>query len=164
MMVTDLVEQGNLRNFLSVRNWDQSLGRKFLGDVAAGMAYLHSSGILHGDLKSLNVLIDESRAMITDFGLSQVRVDISKSAGMPGSGMQGTTSFVAPESLIGTRLAPPADVYAFAMTAYEVVSRGKYPFEDIKNVAAVSIKCEVTTRHGWTLTNLTPFSSVADHL
>lgn len=137
MMITDLIEEGNLRKYLGSNNWDQVLGRRFMADVAAGMSYLHASGILHGDLKSLNVLIDGSRAVITDFGLARLRVEVSKSTSKTGNGLQGTPGFVAPEILAGERLNAPADVYAYAMTFYEVVSRGKYPFEDIKNVAAV---------------------------
>ena len=42
-------------------------------DVADGMRFLHSAGLIHRDLKSANVLIDrEGRAKITDFGLSKV--------------------------------------------------------------------------------------------
>ncbi|KAI9029325.1 kinase-like domain-containing protein [Hyaloraphidium curvatum] len=134
MMVMDLIEEGNLRKYLGARAWDQALGRRFLHDVACGMAYLHSAGILHGDLKSLNVLVDGSRAVITDFGLSRVRVEVSKSTQRTGNGLQGTPGFVAPEVLSGEPIRPPADVYAFAMTCYEVVSRGKYPFEDIHNI------------------------------
>ncbi|KAI9032135.1 hypothetical protein DFJ74DRAFT_324043 [Hyaloraphidium curvatum] len=137
MMVMDLIEEGNLRKFLGQRAWDQALGRRFLHDVACGMAYLHASGILHGDLKSLNVLVDGMRAVITDFGLSRVRVEVSKSTNRTGNGMQGTPGFVAPEMLAGETLKPPADVYAYAMLCYEVVSKGKYPFDDLNNVAAV---------------------------
>lgn len=137
LFITDLIEGGNMRKFLGSQNWNQDMGRRFMADVAAGMAYLHASGILHGDLKSLNVLIDGSRAVITDFGLAKLRVEVSKSTSKTGNGLQGTPGFVAPEILAGKNLAPPADVYAFAMTFYEVVSCGKYPFEDLKNVAAV---------------------------
>lgn len=143
MMITDLVEEGNMRKYLGARSWDQALGRKVLADVAAGMAYLHASGILHGDLKSLNVLIDGQRAVITDFGLARLRVEVSKSTSKTGRGLQGTPGFVAPEILAGQKLAPPADVYAFAMTCYEVFSCGKYPFEDVNNVAAVVYKVAV---------------------
>ncbi|KAI9015408.1 kinase-like domain-containing protein [Hyaloraphidium curvatum] len=138
MMVMDLIEEGNLRQYLGRLAWDQAIGRKLLVDVANGMTYLHSLDILHGDLKSLNVLVDGSRAVITDFGLSRVRREVSKTTGETGgAGLQGTPGFVAPELLQGKALNTPADVYAFAMVCYEVLSKGGYPFDDVRNVAAI---------------------------
>jgi abelson tyrosine-protein kinase 1 len=49
---------------------------------------------------------------------------------------QGNFSF--PEIMAGRSLRPPADVYAFAMLCYEVVSHGLYPFAEIKQLMAVS--------------------------
>ncbi|KAI8999871.1 kinase-like domain-containing protein [Hyaloraphidium curvatum] len=139
MMVTDLVRDGNLRKYLSARGWPLDLGLRFLEDVANGMVYLHGLGILHGDIKSLNVLIDGSKAMITDFGLSRVRQEVGKStaAGTVGGGLSGTPGFLAPELVDGAALQKPADVYAFAMLCYEVVSKGKYPLEELLNPALV---------------------------
>lgn len=134
--VMDLIKEGNLRQYLSRHNWNQKRGRELLLDVATGMTYLHSLDILHGDLKSLNVLVDGSRAVITDFGLSKVLKEVTKSVHAQG-GLGGTPGFVSPELLTGKTLEPPADVYAFAMVCYEVVSRGKYPFYALPNAAAI---------------------------
>lgn len=138
MMITDLAEEGNLRQYLGARGWEQSLGRKLLVDVATGMTYLHSLNILHGDLKSLNVLVDGNRAMITDFGLSKVMWEVGKTNKTTAGGMAGTPGFSAPEVLMGEELKPSADVYAFAMVCYEVVSKGDFPFARAGNIAAVS--------------------------
>lgn len=136
MMITDLVEGGNLRQFLEARDWDQNLGRRFLLDIAQGMNYLHSMNILHGDLKSVNVLIDGNRALITDFGLSKMRSDATATM-RSNRDLAGTPGFVAPEILMGEPLKKPADVFSFGMVCYEVLSRGKRPFEDAASPAAV---------------------------
>lgn len=97
MMVCEVADGGNMRQYLDARSWDQMIGRRFMLEVAAGMTYLHSLNILHGDLKALNVLVDGGRAMITDFGLSQVRHDMTSiGTSMTNAGLAGTPGFMAP--------------------------------------------------------------------
>lgn len=141
LMVTDLIEDGNLRRYLNARNWDQILGKRLLLDVTAGMIYLHSLNVFHGDLKSLNILVDGNRAVITDFGLSKIARELSKTSGRGMSfSAAGTAGFSAPEIMEGNEITKAADVYSFAMVCYEVVSRGMFPFEEVRRVAAVG-KC-----------------------
>jgi serine/threonine protein kinase len=52
-------------------------------------------------------------------------------------GLTGTPGFIAPEIIEGRSLRAPADVYAFGMLIYEVVSRGRYPFQEITNLMTV---------------------------
>jgi serine/threonine protein kinase len=54
-----------------------------------------------------------------------------------GPGLSGTPGFIAPEILEGRSLRAPADVYAFGMLCYEVVSKGRYPFQEITNLMTV---------------------------
>ncbi|KAI9024168.1 kinase-like domain-containing protein [Hyaloraphidium curvatum] len=131
MMISALVREGNLRTYLSKRNWDLKIGVKLLKEVALGMAYLHSlpTPVLHGDLKGHNILVDDGRALITDFGMSRLRDRVALT--MSGQGWGGTPGFMAPERYTQS-LKPPADVYAFAMVAYEVVSKGLFPFYEAR--------------------------------
>ncbi|KAJ3119850.1 hypothetical protein HK098_005093 [Nowakowskiella sp. JEL0407] len=89
------------------------------------MAYLHSQTppILHGDLKASNCLITigvlGTVIKLSDFGLDHTRSDtISRSL-----------FWMAPERLRGDRPTKSSDVYSFSMTAYEILSIGKLPFE-----------------------------------
>lgn len=134
MIVTDFMEAGNLRQYLDKKGWDQPLGRKLLTDVAAGMTYIHSFNILHGDLKSSNVLIDGIRAVITDFGM----IGLEKSLRTDASGWVGSPAFAAPELLVGGEPSTASDVYSYGMLCYEVVSKGRYPFDDLASSSAVS--------------------------
>lgn len=154
-MISELVPGGNLRDRLEQLGWNPKMGRQFLEDVAAGMAYLHSFNVLHGDLKSLNILIDRGDvAKITDFGLARIREHVSKATNGGGGGLKGTVGFMSPELLDGESLRAPSDVYAFAMVMYEVsvsssqnrsrapdsnefqvVSEGKWPFEGMHQMA-----------------------------
>lgn len=67
ILVMELLVGGDLRMFLktSKRRLPVEQCRGIIGDVCAGMAFLHSKNTVHGDLKSANVLLDgEGRAKV----------------------------------------------------------------------------------------------------
>ncbi|KAG9040588.1 hypothetical protein FS837_000422 [Tulasnella sp. UAMH 9824] len=69
-------ENGNVRQFLQYGEWDIPERVSLVRDTARGLQYLHAHDppICHGDLKSLNILVNSSyRAVITDFGSARVR-------------------------------------------------------------------------------------------
>merc|ERR1712217_931537 len=99
-----------------------------LSEVAAGGAYLHSWGIIHGDLTANNVLIKTciSRngfvCKICDFGLARVlegeRVEIATK-------QLGTVTHMPPELLTAdeTKLTAKADVYAAGVLLWQAIKR-----------------------------------------
>ncbi|KAI9012398.1 kinase-like domain-containing protein [Hyaloraphidium curvatum] len=146
LMISELVTDGNLRRRMEKLDWDLAAGARFLRDVADGMAYLHSFRVLHGDLKSLNVLVDRDTAKITDFGLAKFREEVSRTSGTAAGGLRGTIGFMAPELFEERPLAPPADVYAFAMLSFEVYSKGGWPFEGSNPHAIIRKVCDKRER------------------
>lgn len=89
-----------------------------------GLAVAHRSGYVHRDFKPDNLLLrfDQSIA-VADFGLA-LDVDESSPGGSlthPGS-VLGTAAYMPPEQRRGERVDPRADVYAWAMTAHEVLT------------------------------------------
>ncbi|KZS87891.1 kinase-like protein, partial [Sistotremastrum niveocremeum HHB9708] len=90
-------------------------------DVAEGIAYLHSKGIVHGDLKGGNVLItDQKRAVLADFGLSRLEnldtvFNNSSAQSTTTHNLRGTVRYMAPELLRDETPTPTqaADMWAF---------------------------------------------------
>ncbi|KAG6807802.1 hypothetical protein H0H92_006368 [Tricholoma furcatifolium] len=106
---------------LYLKRYPLSSRAQLLHDVTLGLRYLHERSIIHGDLKGVNVLVDDSgKALIADFGLASIS---------PSSG--GTLMYKAPEILDPEAYnTKESDVYAFGCLAYEVFA-GKPPFGNL---------------------------------
>ncbi|KAF8209465.1 hypothetical protein K438DRAFT_2012239 [Mycena galopus ATCC 62051] len=110
----------NAKDFLQERPTFDPLF--ILRDISLGLEYLHSRNICHGDLKGINVLVDNSeRALLCDFGLARLKVNTtSHTRAVDALQIQGSRNWMAPELLNGSRHRLPSDVYAFSMTLYEL--------------------------------------------
>jgi len=145
---------GNIIDFLKNRFNVNKL--ELIAQIAEALSYLHRLGIVHGDIKGSNILIDDSgQAMLCDFALS-------RSLGRSGLGTPlGTCKTlelshaedINPVTIRGwrwmacelmldddaeciQRATTQTDVWAFAMTAIEIITES-IPFSYIKNDASV---------------------------
>ncbi len=93
--------------------------RRIASEVSAGLAAIHSQGLVHGDLKPGNVMVAEDRAVILDFGFAQERARLSsRRPGAPPDG--GTPNYMSPERLRSGGASPEDDVYALGLTLWEM--------------------------------------------
>src|SRR5258708_7271290 len=91
---------------------------------------LHLREILHRDLKPNNVLVQDDRVKVLDFGLSvNARQATSKHE------TSGTLAYMAPEVTNGEAFGPPADLYAVGLMAYELLV-GTFPF-NVRNITTL---------------------------
>lgn len=97
--------------------------------IAQGLAYAHSKGIIHRDIKPSNILLDaEGHAYLTDFGLAKL---IDGEANFTKTGqIMGTPVYMSPEQLKGEALDFRSDVYALGCILYEMVV-GVPPFSPV---------------------------------
>ena len=94
------------------------------------MKYLHDRNIIHRDLKSGNILLDENfHPLITDFGLSKI-FDMGHSKSQ--TQFAGTLIYMAPEIIEEDEYDRKADVYSFGILMYEIVT-DLFPYPELQN-------------------------------
>ena len=106
-----------LKNKNIILHWEDR--RRLAIDISKGMNYLHSFKVpvLHRDLKSLNILIDDSyRPKIADFGWTRLKADKMTEK-------IGTFQWMAPEVLKTNTYTEKADVFSFGIILWEMASR-----------------------------------------
>jgi len=108
---------------------DEKETRRLVGQLAAGLAFLHSRGVVHRDVKPSNVLVTrEGLLKLADFGLATdlpSRVDSSMVT--PAGVILGTPHYMAPEQMDGAPATTRSDVYALGCVLLEVLT-GRPPF------------------------------------
>jgi serine/threonine protein kinase len=109
--------------------------------TANGMRYLHGSGIIHGDLKSANILLDDKwNAKISDFGLSHIVNQNIVNHTNASSGHTALSAYwTAPEVLINPgAVSPESDVYSFAIVLWELLYQDR-PYDRPSQVVAAMV-------------------------
>eukprot|EP01102_Stenamoeba_stenopodia_P005500 TRINITY_DN1622_c0_g2_i2.p1 TRINITY_DN1622_c0_g2~~TRINITY_DN1622_c0_g2_i2.p1 ORF type:complete len:1266 (-),score=432.26 TRINITY_DN1622_c0_g2_i2:37-3834(-) len=131
-IVTELMARGSLEDLIFTKKVEipLRLRLRMLKDAALGMHWLHSlkPPFVHRDFKTGNLLVDEQwNVKISDFGLSSIKTldeDGNKIIGAVGS-----PYYMAPEVLVDKEYDEKADVYAFAVTVWEVLTQDE-PYKD----------------------------------
>jgi tRNA A-37 threonylcarbamoyl transferase component Bud32 len=94
--------------------------------IAAGLSYAHEKRIVHRDVKTANLFWTKDKLLkIMDFGLSKMLEEVRKSTTVIG----GTPYYVAPEQIEGQSVDQRADLYAFGITLFELLT-GSVPFRE----------------------------------
>ncbi|KZV51960.1 hypothetical protein F511_08570 [Dorcoceras hygrometricum] len=133
-IVTEYLTGGSLRAYLHKLEHKSLPLQKLISmalDIARGMEYIHSHGVIHRDLKPENVLINEDfRLKVADFGIASEEVYCDLLADDP-----GTYRWMAPEMIKRKHYGQKVDVYGFGLILWEFVA-GTIPYEDMTPVQA----------------------------
>jgi serine/threonine protein kinase len=142
-LVSPWIPNGTLTNFLETHGGKLPLMSKLwlLHDIAAGLNYLHSFPVIHGDLTGSNVLINtEGVACLVDFGLSTVIGGLEGGSSIaPLSHRPGAIRWTAPELLEDLEISysptPKSDIYSFGSVMLQILSN-RFPWYTDKGTTA----------------------------
>jgi serine/threonine protein kinase len=141
-IVMQLVDGGTLKHLLDSLRDSSNRGNQYGQDgtgamdigeanrifqqLASALAYAHEKGIIHRDIKPVNVLMDRTkRPILSDFGIAKVLLGTSGLT-RPGAGV-GTPEYMSPEQCKGEPVDRRADIYALGVMLYETLT-GRTPF------------------------------------
>jgi serine/threonine protein kinase len=113
-------------------------GLAILKQMAAGLAAIHAAGIVHGDIKPNNIMLDgaglDMRLCITDFGLARAYTGETSLSGNELAA--GTPDYMAPEVRRGLEPSQASDLFALGVVLHQVFT-GERPLETRDKSAVV---------------------------
>jgi len=163
-LVSPYYRNGNISRYLKEHPSINKL--PLIAQIADAVSYMHRMSVIHGDIKGANILInDKGEANLSDFGLARILQTSDSTTRISSGGSNTVTPNLVPlwedeESIPATteawrwrapelietrvdeqeeiicRVTTATDVYAFAMTAFEIFT-GCIPFSHIRNDAKV---------------------------
>ncbi|CAH8578947.1 unnamed protein product [Heterobilharzia americana] len=131
-LITQFLPLGSLLEFVKTQ-WDTvevSSLFQWSEQIASGMAYLSTRGIIHRDLAARNVLVQsKGQVQITDFGLAKC-LDTTNSE-YHASGGRMPIKWLAIECIQDRIFSSKSDVWAYGITLWEMCTFGQRPYENI---------------------------------
>ena len=125
-MALEWLPGGTLEDRLAAGALPPAETARIASGLAAGLAHLHSRGLVHRDLKPANVLFDiEDRPKLGDFGLA--RHAFGSGTLTEAGTVLGTAAYISPEQASGEPAGPASDVYSFGVVLFRMLT-GSLPF------------------------------------
>ncbi len=148
-LVVEFIDGEGLRKKLSrlARPLTLAQALSILEPVCNALHYAHAEGIFHCDIKPANIMIDRAgRVVVADFGIAK----LAESATVTSS-TTGTPAYMAPEQCRGQKVDARTDIYALAITTFEMLTLDR-PFTG----DMATIQGAVSERIRWEQLKATP--------
>ncbi len=127
-LVMRFLKGGSLRDSLEANGvWSVGQVAQMLTQIASALSFAHASGVVHRDIKTDNILIDEAgNSYLTDFGIAK---DLETRENLTKDAILGTPAYLSPEQIRGETASLKSDIYAMGILLFEALTASK-PFYD----------------------------------
>jgi serine/threonine protein kinase len=126
-IVMEYVPGGSLKSNLTDEPMAWPDAATLIIPVGRALAYAHSQGVVHRDVKPANILLARPEwPLLADFGLIKL-LDRQRGITRPGTSM-GTPAYFSPEQAMGSEVDHRSDIYGLAVVLYQLLT-GELPFE-----------------------------------
>lgn len=151
VVIMEYLPNGTLRSFIDVHSpLSEEQISKIFNQICKAITYIHSEGIIHGDIKPDNFLFDaKGNLVLADFGISKdssVTQDLTQT-----STASGSLRYMTPEHLLNQGLQKASDHYAAGVILWELITGQKiyHEIEDSYTIVneIVSSKLPKTDTH-----------------
>ena len=125
--VMELVAGGTLRDLLDARGkLPAAEAAAIAKQVASALRHAHENGIIHRDIKPLNILLGkDGQAKVVDFGIARA---LAQSQVTQAGNILGSVRYVSPEQARGEMATPQSDLYSLGVVLFELLT-GRPPYD-----------------------------------
>jgi eukaryotic-like serine/threonine-protein kinase len=121
-LVMELVEGQSLEKIIAKGSVAYPTACEWAGHVSEALEVAHRRAVIHGDIKSANILItNENRVKLTDFGMARLASHQTDSA------VRGTPAYWCPEQILGRAQDARSDIFSLGILLHEMLT-GVNPF------------------------------------
>jgi serine/threonine protein kinase len=123
-LVMEYVEGQSLERILEKGSVPFPRACAWTADIAVALGVAHRKGVIHGDVKPANILINqEGRVKLTDFGMARLASNDTKD-----TPLLGTPAYWCPEQILGKPQDSRSDIFSLGVILYELIT-GMRPFK-----------------------------------
>jgi len=123
----EYIDGQNLKEIMTrVKSMPLEVALLIAREVANGLKYAHSNGLIHRDIKPANIMLSsDGRVVITDFGIAKTHNDLS----ITQTGQTiGSPAYMSPEQAAGRPIDNRCDIFSLGIVFYEIIT-GERPFK-----------------------------------
>ncbi|HSB86345.1 MAG TPA: protein kinase [Ilumatobacteraceae bacterium] len=141
-LVMRLVGHSNLADTLADGALPPGRAASMFAQLASALQSAHRSGVIHGDVKPENILIDrDGNAYLTDFGMAFASGEAHATGAESGStGASLDAPYASPEQLGGRPMSPASDVYSLAVVAARAVTGKTGDYESVRGALPATVR------------------------